>query len=65
MESMFVRVDEAAQIMGVSESYAYKVIQKMNKQLREEGYKEPIIKGRVDRTYFFRQFYGMQDYERR
>ena len=35
MEAMFVRVDEAAQIMGVSESYAYKVIQKMNKQLRE------------------------------
>ena len=65
MESMFIKVSEAAEILGVSESYAYKLIQKMNKQMRDEGYKGPIIRGRTDRTYFFQQFYGTRDYERR
>ena len=63
MSTMFIGVTEAAEILGTSESYAYKLIQKMNKQMREEGYKGPIIRGRVDRTYFYQQFYGTRDYE--
>ena len=39
MSTMFIGVTEAAEILGTSESYAYKLIQKMNKQMREEGYK--------------------------
>lgn len=31
---MFIGVKEAAEILGTSESYAYKLIQKMNKQMR-------------------------------
>ena len=62
MSTMFIGVKEAAEILGTSESYAYKLIQKMNKQMREEG---SIIRGRVDRTYFYQQFYGTRDYERR
>lgn len=65
MSTMFIGVTEVAEILGVSESYAYKLIQKMNKQMREEGYKGSIIRGRVDRTYFYQQFYGTRDYERR
>lgn len=65
MSIMFIGVKEAAEILGTSESYAYKLIQKMNKQMREEGYKGSIIRGRVDRTYFYQQFYGTRDYERR
>ena len=65
MSTMFIGVTEAAEILGTSESYAYKLIQKMNKQMREEGYKGPIIRGRVDRTYFYQQFYGTRDFERR
>jgi hypothetical protein len=64
MESMFIKSDEVAQVLGVSQSYAYKLIQKMNKQMRNEGYKGPLIKGRIDRTYFFQQFYGTRTYER-
>lgn len=64
MSTMFIGVTEAAEILGTSESYAYKLIQKMNKQMREEGYKGPIIRGRVDRIYFYQQFYGTRDYER-
>ena len=65
MSTMFIGVTEVAEILGVSESYAYKLIQKMNKQMREEGYKGPIIRGRVDRTYFYQQFYDTRDFERR
>lgn len=65
MSAMFIGVAEAAEVLGVSESYAYKLIHKMNKQMREEGYKGPIIRGKVDRTYFYQQFYGTRNYERR
>ena len=56
MSTMFIGVSEAAEVLGVSESYAYKLINKMNKQMREEGYKGPIIRGKVDRTYFISSF---------
>ena len=65
MESMFIKVNEAAELLGVSQSYAYKLVQKMNKQMVEEGYKGPIIKGKIDRKYFFEQFYGIKHFERR
>ncbi len=65
MSTMFMGVTEAAEVLGTSEGYAYKLIQQMNKQMREEGYKGPIIRGRVDRTYFYQQFYGTRNYERR
>ncbi len=64
MEAMFIKVDEVAKVLGVSESYAYKLVQKLNTQLRKEGYKGPIIRGRIDRTYFYQQFYGTKNYER-
>ena len=64
MSAMFIGVTEVAEVLGTSESYAYKLIQKMNKQMQEEGYKGPIIRGRVDRTYFYQQFYGARNYER-
>lgn len=65
MEAMFIKVKEVADILGVSESYAYKLVRKLNEQMREEGYKGPIIRGRIDRTYFYQQFYGTKNYERR
>ena len=64
MSKMFMNVKEVMEVLEVSESYAYKLIQKMNKQMQEEGYKGPIIRGRVDRTYFYQQFYGTRNYER-
>lgn len=65
MEAMFIKVKEVADILGVSESYAYKLVRKLNEQMRAEGYKGPIIRGRIDRTYFYQQFYGTKNYERR
>lgn len=35
--SIFMRVDEVAKVLDVSESYAYKIIKKPNKELAEKG----------------------------
>lgn len=49
-EQSFMRVEEVAQELGVSKSYAYKIVQKLNQELKEKGY--PTISGRVNRKYF-------------
>ena len=37
MENTFMRVEDVARELGVSKSYAYKVVQNLNKELREKG----------------------------
>lgn len=49
-EQSFIRVDEVAKELGVSKSYAYKIVQKLNRELKEKGYL--TISGRVNRKYF-------------
>lgn len=47
MESTsFMRVDEVAQELGISKSYAYKIVQKLNVELKEKGFM--TISGRVN-----------------
>ena len=46
----FLRVDEVAEILGISKSYAYKIIQKLNAELKEQGF--ITIAGRVNKQYF-------------
>lgn len=38
MGNLFLRADEVQQILGVSKSYAYKVIKEMNSELQRQGY---------------------------
>ena len=49
-ENSFMRVDDVARELDVSKSYAYKLIQRLNAELREKGYL--TISGRVSRRYF-------------
>ena len=49
-EQSFMRDDEVAKELGVSKSYAYKIVQKLNRELKEKGYL--TISGRVNRKYF-------------
>lgn len=42
----FMRVDEVAKELGISKSYAYKIVQKLNAELAEKGYM--VISGRVN-----------------
>ena len=51
MESTsFMRVDEVAQELGISKSYAYKIVQKLNAELSSKGFL--TISGRVNKQYF-------------
>ena len=64
MESIsFMRVDEVAQDLGISKSYAYKIVQKLNAELKEKGFM--TISGRVNKQYFMeRTCYGATKKER-
>ena len=58
----FMRVEEVAQELGISKSHAYKVINKLNAELREKGYL--TISGRVNRNFFMEKFcYGKTEKE--
>lgn len=49
-----MRAEEVAQELGISKSHAYKVIHKLNAELREKGYL--TISGRVNRNFFMEKF---------
>ena len=51
-----MRVEEVAQELDVSVSYAYKVIQKLNGELKAKGF--ITISGRINRQYFNERLYG-------
>lgn len=62
----FMRVEDVARALDVSKSYAYKIVQKLNKELEAKGY--ITISGRVNRQYFLeRTCYGgsAEDSERK
>ena len=55
MESAsFMKVDEVAQELGVSKSYAYKIVQKLNAELAEKCYM--VISGRVKKKQILGEF---------
>ena len=56
-QTNFMNVEDVAQELGVPEPYAYKVVQKLNGELKEKGYL--TVSGRVNRKYFMEKFcYG-------
>ncbi len=50
----FITAQEVADEIGVSKSYAYKIIQKLNEELEEKGVL--TISGKVIRKYFMERF---------
>ena len=64
MESAsFMKVDEVAQKLGISKSYAYKIVQQLNEELKAQGF--ITISGRVNKQYFLeRVCYGTTEKER-
>ena len=55
MENMFIRADDVAQELNVSKPYAYKLIRKLNEELKAKGF--ITIAGRVNRQYFYERLY--------
>ena len=56
MDNRFLRVEEVARYMDISVPTAYKVIRRLNDELREMGYL--TISGRVSRVYFEKKLYS-------
>ncbi len=56
MQNRFMRVEEVAAELGVSVSYAYKVIRRLNDELKEKGF--VTIAGRISRQYFNERVFG-------
>lgn len=60
MTNSFLRVDDVAKILDVSKSYAYKIVQRLNKELKSMGY--ITISGRVNKQYFMEKTcYGTKE----
>ena len=58
-----IYISDVEEILGVSESYAYKLIRKLNKEMQDLGFQ--TIQGRIDTKFFYEHFYQTQNYERR
>ena len=56
---IFMRVNEVAEELGVSVPYAYKLIKKMNEELKQTGC--ITISGRIDRKKKKKKFYGTRN----
>lgn len=55
---IFMNAEEVATALGVSKTYAYKVVRDLNKELQEKGFL--TISGRVSKRYFEERIYGLQ-----
>ena len=55
MANQFMRADEVAKELGISRSYAYKLIRKLNQELKERGFL--TIAGRINRDYLKERLY--------
>lgn len=49
----FISVQEVAEELGVSKSYAYRVVKQLNEELKKQGYL--TVAGRVNAQYFHKK----------
>ncbi|MBR2553364.1 MAG: LysR family transcriptional regulator [Aeriscardovia sp.] len=56
MGNRFMKAEEVAKELGVSVSYAYKLIRMLNEELEAKGF--ITVSGRVSRQYFHERLYG-------
>ena len=54
--TLVIRANEISEMMGVSMTYAYRIIKQLNNELSERGYL--IVQGRTNRKYFYERIYG-------
>ena len=64
MSEHFLKVGEVAEILGISKSYAYKIVQRLNEELKAKGF--ITISGRVKKQYFLEKTcYGAAEIKER
>ena len=63
MSTKFMKVQDVADELVISKSYAYKIVQQLNEELKAQGF--ITISGRVNKQYFLeRVCYGTAEKER-
>lgn len=56
--TIFITAAEMAEILGISKSYAYKMIKQMSEDFEANGF--ITISGKVSKKYFEEKFYGVE-----
>ena len=54
--SIFMKADEVQEFLGVSRTESYRIIKRLNEELKANGYM--VISGRVSRKYLEEKVYG-------
>ena len=54
--SVFMKADEVQELLGVSRSEAYRIMKKLNDDLKEKGF--IVLSGHVSRKYLEEMIYG-------
>ncbi len=63
-KNLFIKAEEIAEIakkLGASKPYAYKLIRKLNEELKNRGF--ITISGKVSRQFFEEKIYGLRKEE--
>ncbi len=55
-KSLFVKAEELQKLLGISRSESYRIIKKLNDELKEKGF--IVLSGRVSRKYLEEMIYG-------
>lgn len=56
MADYYIRAQEAAQMLELSEGKTYEIFRELNQELKAQGYM--TVSGRVPRAYFNKKFFG-------
>lgn len=54
--TLLINAEEVANELGISKAYAYRLVRKLNNELRDKGF--IVIAGKVSRAYFEEKVYG-------
>ncbi len=60
-KNLFIKAEEITTELSVSKSYAYKLIRKLNEELKNRGF--ITISGKVSRQFFEEKIYGLREEE--
>ncbi|NDO46998.1 hypothetical protein [Clostridium sp. MD294] len=60
-KNLFIKAEEIAIELGVSKPYAYKLIRKLNEELKNRDF--ITISGKVNRQFFEEKIYGLRKEE--
>lgn len=59
VSKLFISAKEVARELEVSDSFAYRLVRKLNDELEKQGF--VVVKGKISRKYFEERVYGMNE----